>query len=261
MNARNTVGRDSQAPAHAGRSGRDDPGRRRRSLTAAPAPRHAAAPHVRLPGDHRGDCDGDLGGRDQRRQHDRRRPRAGRQAARLDLLDGREGRGRADDSRRRRRSHRPDDHLFDRRRAGRQPGRRVGSPATRRHLHAGPHGSEPESDLDPLDPARHARQLHLEGRHLHQPEVQLRLLDRWHRPGQEGRPSLPAGDHDQPRDRFQLRLVPRTGRRDRLRLRRRRPSLPERQRPDLPVHQHRARLPAPVRQPGALLRPLPPHRL
>ena len=70
-----------------------------------------------------------------------------------------------------------------------------------------------------------------------------------------------ARRHDQPLRRHQLRRVHRRRARDRLRLRRRRPPLPQQRRPVLPADQPPARLPAAVRRTGALLRALPPRRL
>ena len=121
----------------------------------------------------------------------------------------------------RRRPHRPDDHLLDRRRAGSRTASTCCTPTPSCSCAWTP----AEPDVDPLDPARPARQLPLEGPVLPRPEVQRHLLARRRRPRPEGRQGDAARDHDQPRDRLQLRLVPRPGGRDRLRLHRRRPPL------------------------------------
>ena len=180
-----------------------------------------------------------------RRQHRRRpvpQPRPPEQSPEIPLPD-----------QRRRTAEHPHHRL-------RQTGQRTGRPGPLRHDDPAAPRPRPEHDLADVDPPRP------QGRNprLRDRQVQRRL--RLRRPEADA-PGGQGNDRpaDQPRRQRRLPRLRQGGRRDRLRLRRRRPPLLPLERRSAGLrricrNQHPARLPAALREKGAPVRALPPHR-
>ncbi len=103
--------------------------------------------------------------------------------------------------------------------------RRPGLPAPLGHADADPDGSRPASDVDPLDPPRPRDDTRLGHRRDDHPEDQRRLLTRRLGPHRTDDQADDAGARDQSHHRRRLCRLSQGDRRDRLRLRLRRPPL------------------------------------